>query len=221
MTETDVYKEILRKINLVEYIEKLHQAITEKFPINSKYMFSINEKFENDLDRGIIPDLIRLADSENCKIIKEKNNEWSIISKNEKIYIIRKEVEKLNFYFCFDAWYTNRYYVLQKLEEFGRNIAEKVRNEFSYSWSKGMSDQLSELLQMEGTFPKNWEDGPDGCLAGMAIILAGWGANQTTAKTRDNPQDCSKILFEKHIRTLINASMDFGIKMAEREENKR
>lgn len=208
---------------LAEDIEKVHQAITEKFLINSKYLFSMDTQFEGDLYKDIISERLRkelqtkgFPVFENGIIMKEKDNEWSIMGKNEKMFVVRKEDEKLNIYFCFDAWYTNRPYVLQRLAELGQSTAKKLREDLLIPWHKDIN-YLRELLQVEGTAPKHWEDGPDGCLAGIAIVLAGWVANQAASKTRDNPQDRAKMLFEDHIRPLINASMDLGIKMAESE----
>jgi len=154
MNEMMSHEECLRKIELPESIEKLHQAITEKFPINDKK---------------------------------------------------------------FDAWYTNRPYVFQILTKLGQSIAGKLREDLRIEWRKGMPEHLWKLLEAKNTAPKNWEGSPDGALAGIAIILAGWVANQSTAKTRDNPQDPARELFEKNIRPFIIASMDLGIKMAESE----
>jgi len=117
----------------------------------------------------------------------------------------------------FDAWYTNRDYVLRQLAENGRAMAMRLRSTLGFTWQKGISEELRAALHKAGTQPTDWEDGPDGTLSGVAILVAGWVANQAAAKTRDNPQDAAKELFEKHVRSLILASMDVGVKMAERE----
>lgn len=150
--------EFLRKTGLESGIQQMHQAITEKFPIEN------------------IP---------------------------------------------FDAWYTNRCHVMSRLSEVGHSVAREIRKEFlekqGLKWSKDIPDPLRSALERAGTLPAEWEDAPDGMLAGVAILAAGWVANQAAAKTRDNPENRAKELFEKHIRPLILTSMDLGIKMAEDE----
>ena len=118
----------------------------------------------------------------------------------------------------FDAWYTNREHVLRKLAEMGREIARVIREDCNIKWQKDIAEEkISEALEKKDTLPENWEDGPDGTLSGVAILVTGWVANQAAAKSRDNPQDYARLLFEKCIRPLIIATMDFGIEMAERE----
>lgn len=118
----------------------------------------------------------------------------------------------------FDAWYTNRSCVLQSLAELGQSIAKKLREDLGFSWCKeGMPEHIWKLLEAKNVAPKDWENAPDGALAGITIVLAGWLANQAAGKTRDNPQDGARGLFEESIRPLIIASMDVGIRMAESE----
>jgi hypothetical protein len=151
--------EFLRKTKLESSIQQMHQAITEKFPIEN------------------IP---------------------------------------------FDAWYTNRCYVMSRLSEVGHSVAGEIRKEFLEKqvtkWSEDIPEPLRSVLERAGTLPAEWEDTPDGMLAGVAIVAAGWVANQAAAKTRDNPENRTRELFEEHVRPLILASMNLGIKMAEDEK---
>ena len=103
--------EFLRKTGLESCIQQMHQAITEKFPIEN------------------IP---------------------------------------------FDAWYTNRCHVMSRLSEIGHSIAREIRKGFlekqGLKWSKDISGPLRSALERAGTLPAEWEDAPDGMLAGIAII---------------------------------------------------
>lgn len=118
---------------------------------------------------------------------------------------------------AFDAWYTNRQYVSQRLLEIGREIAREIREGCGVQWRKDIPEELVAALEKVGASPKQWEDGPDGALAGVAVLAAGWIANQAAAKSRDNPSDHARNVFERCIRPLIVASMDLGIEIAERE----
>lgn len=118
----------------------------------------------------------------------------------------------------FDAWYANRSLVFERLEALSRSIAKNLREDLGFSWQKHVSGHLWALLEAKHVAPRNWEDAPDGALAGMAMLLAAWVANQATAKTRDDPQDAAKELFQNHVRPLILASMDLGIELAVDEE---
>lgn len=148
------YEEHLGKIELPESITKVHQAITEKHPING---------------------------------------------------------------YEFDAWYTNRSGVFQNLAELGLSTARKLREDLGIQWRKDMPEYLWKLLEAKDVAPKHWENAPEGTLAGIAIVLAGWLANQAAGKARDDPQDAARELFEKCVRPLIIASMDVGIRTAETE----
>lgn len=118
----------------------------------------------------------------------------------------------------FDAWYTNKAYVLGKLSNIGRAIARKIREDCGLTWAKDIPAEPRTALQEKGVAPENWEDGPDGTLAGVAILVAGWVANQAAAKSRDNPNDCARQVFERCIRPLIIASMDLGVKMVDERQ---
>ena len=114
----------------------------------------------------------------------------------------------------FDAWYTRKDYVSQKLLEIGREIAQRVREDRKLQWEKVIPEQTKEALAKVGTSAEHWEDGPDGTLAGVAILAAGWVANQAAAKSRDNPNDYAWQVFETCVRPLIIDSMEFGCKIA-------
>jgi len=116
----------------------------------------------------------------------------------------------------FDAWYTNRDHVSQGLLQMGREIAQEVREDCRFVWKKSLPQEFVEPLRREGTLPEHWEDAPDGTLFGIAILAAGWVANQAAAKSRDNPKDIARQLSDRCLRPLILASMDLGIETAER-----
>ncbi|MHA2063526.1 MAG: hypothetical protein ACXABY_04000 [Candidatus Thorarchaeota archaeon] len=144
--------EYLREKELPKTIDRVHQAVTQKFPINSDE---------------------------------------------------------------FDAWYTNRPQVFQSLVELGQSTARRLRQDFEFSWRKDMSEDLFRLLESEDSAPEYWEDSPDGALTGVLIVLGGWVANQAAQKSRENPQDDARVLFDEYIRPLLIGSMDLGVQMAE------
>lgn len=76
------------------------------------------------------------------------------------------------------------------------------------------------LLQAKGTAPKNWEDGPDGALAALAIITTAWVAHQAAQKSRDDPNNLARKVFEEVLRPILLAAMEEGITMAEEEDKK-
>lgn len=145
-------EELLQKAGAPQAIERIHQVITEKFPIDS---------------------------------------------------------------FRFDAWYTNRPFVFSRLGKIGQAMAKTIREEVGIPWRKDVAEPLRSLLEDKNAAPRSWEDGPDGALAGLAIILVGWIANQAAQKSRDNRNDKAIELFEKCLRPLLLASMDLGVKTAE------
>ena len=110
----------------------------------------------------------------------------------------------------FDAWYTNRQYALERLVEIGQRIAVGLREEMGFDWNKGLSNELVRDLQEKGIPHKHWEDGPDGAIVGIAILVAGWIANQTARKSKHDPNDLAGHYFQKHIRPLIQASIELG-----------
>ncbi|MBI4305915.1 MAG: hypothetical protein HY678_06305 [Chloroflexi bacterium] len=110
-----------------------------------------------------------------------------------------------------DAWYTERQRVVDFLLASGREIATTIRTELGITWNKPVPVDAAAALDRAGTYPRNWEDGPDGALAGAAILLAGWVANQSGSKaTGDSPQ--AGQLFTDHIRPLIKEAMNLGFR---------
>ena len=72
--------------------------------LNKKYLFSIEEEFEDDLNNGIVSEKLKdmfktkgFLLSENAMVTKEKDDKW-VITDGEKIYIVKKEDGKLNIY---------------------------------------------------------------------------------------------------------------------------
>lgn len=115
----------------------------------------------------------------------------------------------------FDAWYTNREHVLRNLEGLGRLTAKRIREDLGLIWAKQIPEPLRRLLTSKNVAPNFWEDSPEGTLTGVCIIVAAWIANQAAQKSRDNPADSARDLFENSIRPLIAASMDVGIKLGQ------
>lgn len=109
----------------------------------------------------------------------------------------------------FDAWYTDPDFVLRELLKLGKEVAKGLRTG-RYQWSKTIPNALSEVLEKKGNPFREWEDGPDGALAGLAILLSGWIANQSAAKTRDNPNDMALWWFENYVRPAIINAMEYG-----------
>jgi hypothetical protein len=143
------------------------------------------------------------------------------ISELSQLVDIKKEIEKLHLIVTekfhppsngFDAWYTNKPYVLLGIVGGGSRIAQKLRMILKYLWAKEIPKEVKVILKKPENEPVVWEESPDGVFAGIAILLAGWVANQYAAKLRDNPNsDCERIL--KDFRLLINKSMELGIDM--------
>jgi len=115
----------------------------------------------------------------------------------------------------FDAWYTRRDEVWKNMDRLSQLTADKLRRVLGIQWRKDLPGSLLEVLKTKGTAPENWEDGPDGTLAGLAIITCAWIAHQSAQKTRDNPDDIARKIFEERLKPLIMAAMEDGIKMAE------
>jgi len=68
----------------------------------------------------------------------------------------------------FDAWYTNNDAVMLKLRDIGQNLALEIRTKCNIVWSKGSFPcDLYKVLDKHGRAPKDWEDSPDGALAGL------------------------------------------------------
>ncbi len=116
----------------------------------------------------------------------------------------------------FDAWYTNREHVYQNIEKLAQSTASTLRENSGFNWVKSLPEPLERVLKARNIALKNWEDGPDGTLAGIAILLAAWVANQAAQKSRDNPTDAAKKLFEEWLQPLIIAAMQVGVSMGER-----
>jgi len=136
---------------------------------------------------------------------------------NEYIAKINVEITAKHYLdeICFDAWYTNRCEMLQKICELSQLLAKEVRMEYSFTWCKGkLPDGWLEVFEKHKVAPHDWEDSPDGALAIMAVLLAGWAANLSAAKTRDFCENKALYYFETVIRPMINAAMDLGIKFA-------
>jgi DNA-binding transcriptional ArsR family regulator len=71
---------------------------------NHAYLFIIEVEFKDDLNKGIISEKLKkifkaegFSISENAIVTKEKDDKWRITDR-EKIYIVKKEDEKLNIY---------------------------------------------------------------------------------------------------------------------------
>ena len=94
-----------------------------------------------------------------------------------------------------------------------------MRERLRLEWPKELPDTLYNLFESKGTAPKEWEDGPDGALVGLVIIVSAWIANQAAEKTRDEPNNDARRLFEEYLRPVIMAAMEQGVKMA--DERKR
>lgn len=113
---------------------------------------------------------------------------------------------------CFDAWYTNNEKVLLKLKDMGKCLASRIREDLNVCWCKRMdtTSDLWKVLDKHGRAPKDWEDSPDGTLAGLAVILAGWVANQLSAKARDKPSGKDIEILLDNFKLLVNASIELG-----------
>jgi hypothetical protein len=122
-----------------------------------------------------------------------------------------------------DAWYRDNIDVLQKIGEMGGDIAKRIRENKNITWEKTFSLRKEDGTEEKFYFKKKdgskieWEDAPDGKLIGITILLACWIANQATAKTRDNPNNNAKVIFDNYLHRLIEESINLGIKMAERK----
>jgi hypothetical protein len=114
----------------------------------------------------------------------------------------------------FDAWYTNREEFWKNIDRLSRSTAQKLREALRFEWRKDLDQQLVKILEKKGTAPKNWEDGPDGALVGLAIIVSAWVAHQAGEKTANNPENAAKALFEEYFRPLVIAAMEEGLRMA-------
>ena len=117
----------------------------------------------------------------------------------------------------FDTWYTKREEFWKNMDWLSRSTAQKLRQMFGISWQKDLPEPLFKVLDAKGTAPKNWEDGPDGALTALAIIVSAWVANQAAQKSRGNPNNFARQFFEECLRPLIIAAMEDGIKMAEEQ----
>lgn len=116
----------------------------------------------------------------------------------------------------FDAWYTDNDFVLRELLHLGRKVARELRIQHRLRWDKTLPNELLEKFQKAGKDPIEWEDGPDGALAGLTILLAGWVANQSAAKTRDNHEDIALEIFDNHTCPAIEYAKQYGKALAKK-----
>jgi hypothetical protein len=117
----------------------------------------------------------------------------------------------------YDGWYTDQDFVLRKLLSLGHEIARKLRNG-RFSWGKSLPNELSEKFKKAGKGSIEWEDAPDGALAGLAILLSGWVANQSAAKTRDCPEDIALQIFDNYTCPAIAYAKEFGKVLVKKKE---
>ena len=96
----------------------------------------------------------------------------------------------------------------------------RLREVLQIQWQKDVSEPTLSLLEAKGTTPNNWEDGPYGALDALAIIVTAWVAHQAAQKSRDNPDNFARKVFEELLRPMVLAAMEEGIRMAEEEEKK-
>lgn len=120
----------------------------------------------------------------------------------------------------FDAWYTNRDKFWENIDRLSRSTAQRLREVLQIRWQKDVPEPILSLLEAKGTTPKNWEDGPDGALAALAIIAPAWVAHQAAQKSRDDPNNVARKVFDGLLRPMLLAAMEEGIRMAEEEEKK-
>jgi hypothetical protein len=118
----------------------------------------------------------------------------------------------------FDAWYTNRDKFWENMDRLSRSTAQRLREVLQIPWQKDVPEPILSLLEAQGTTPKNWEDGPDGALAALAIVATAWVAHQAAQKSRDNPNNFARKFFEEVLRPILLAAMEEGIRMGEEEE---
>jgi hypothetical protein len=120
----------------------------------------------------------------------------------------------------FDAWYTKQEYVFDELLRLGRDVAKRIREEGGFNWSKGMDPKLKDALSNIGVQVDNWEDGPDGALTGIAIVLVSWLSNQTTAKTLYDSKDQASPTFKNVVMKHIKEGIKLGEKKAKQKGKK-
>lgn len=120
----------------------------------------------------------------------------------------------------FDAWYTDTDFVLRSLLSLGKEVAKELRQDRMH-WTKPLPEPLAKVLKERGNSVADWEDSPDGALAGMAILLSGWIANQSAAKTRDNPDDVALWWFDNYVRPTIISAMEHGRIAAQKQQDKK
>ena len=117
----------------------------------------------------------------------------------------------------FDAWYTDEDFVLRYLLRLGHEVARDLRNG-RFRWDKILPNELSEKFKKAGKSSVEWEDGPDGTLAGLAILLSGWVANQSAAKTRDDPEDNALQIFDNYTCPAIAYANQYGKALAKKKD---
>ena len=98
-----IISEILETFIKSESYSKLLLECVMEEKIKKRYLFSIDAKFEDDLNNGILSEELKnifktkeFPLSENAKVTEEKEKKWVIA--NEEKFIIRKEDGKLNIY---------------------------------------------------------------------------------------------------------------------------
>lgn len=103
--------------NLINLFETKGTPLSENIAVrkDGKYLFNIDaseliSELEENLNKGVISEELKMVFEtkafplpENATIRKEKDDEWEITTE-EKIYIIRKNAEKLNIYESNDKW---------------------------------------------------------------------------------------------------------------------
>ncbi len=117
----------------------------------------------------------------------------------------------------FDVWYTDEDFVLRKLIRLGHEVARELQNG-RFSWDKILPNELSEKFKKAGKGSIEWEDAPDGALAGLAILRSGWVANQSAAKTRDNPEDNALQIFDNYTCPAIAYAKQYGKALAKKKD---
>ncbi len=101
------WRDKLNRSHNVEPFDLLNDAIEEMLNnLRIKLSFSMDAKFENDLNKGTVSDELKnlfktkkYRLSENASVTK-KDDEW-VITEEEREFIVRKEGEKLNVYTYF------------------------------------------------------------------------------------------------------------------------
>ncbi|MCK4735878.1 MAG: tetratricopeptide repeat protein [Methanophagales archaeon] len=113
-------------------------------------MFSIDAEFEDDLNKGIISgklmDIFKTKGfplSENAMITKEKDDKW-VITDGEKIYIVKKEDDKLNIYKVSFPW-TAFFKEWEKCHLTDSNIRKLVQAEML--WQSGARERALKIFQ--------------------------------------------------------------------------